>query len=400
MKAPELLIGGASAFDEILRLIGSARSTIVINMFIWRADSIGCAVAGALLDAADRGVKVEISVDRYGFVLEKCEESTHSFFHSKPTVSESVKIASLKLLYPELHPKNPPCDTHFPLLERMLNHRNIDISRDVFKADHSKYYIFDDETLVLGGVNIEDKETGADISGRVYGDYMVKLTGREYVEAFTEKLKTGRDLLVIGNGNPGFGNENPDFGNESSGFGNMKPDGLRFTVNYKADGIRRFEMQKVYLDLINSAKRELVIVMAYFSPLPEFVTAILDAAERGVDVTVMIPERANFQNDLNRRTVKLLMKKSKGRVKVFMSKKMLHTKLMYSENTLSFGSTNITKKAFGQLSELNLTLDCGLEPCEALKNDIGRELAAALKVTDPKTIKYRHIMAWLEGFVV
>lgn len=371
MNSPQLLTGGKAAFPEILRLIKAARTSVEINMFIWRADTIGCAIADALLDAADRGVKVDISVDRYGFVLEKCEECMNSFFHERPTLSESIKIGSLKLLYPELHPKKPMPDTHTELLARMLVHRNISISRDVFKADHSKYYIFDGEVLLLGGINIEDKENGADISGRVYGDYMVKLEGSEYVKAFRDKLNTGIDADI----------------------------GLRFSINRKTNH-RAFEMHDVYLDIINSAERELVIVMAYFSPLGEFVTAITEAALRGVDVKVMIPKKANFQNDLNRRTVHMLKEKSGGRAEVFLSEKMLHTKLMYSEKTLSLGSTNITRKAFGQLDELNLTLDADSPTAAEVKADIAREMAAAVRAESADNVRYRRLMAWLEGFVV
>ena len=77
----QLLIDGAAAFPEILRCIEAARRSIRINMFIWRDDVIGNRVAQAVLDAANRGVAVEISVDRYGVVLEKAEECKRSFFH-------------------------------------------------------------------------------------------------------------------------------------------------------------------------------------------------------------------------------------------------------------------------------------------------------------------------------
>ena len=68
-----LLVDGKQAFPEILRCIDGARRSLVINMFIWRDDAIGNTVAEAVLRAADRGVSVFISVDRYGVVLEKAE---------------------------------------------------------------------------------------------------------------------------------------------------------------------------------------------------------------------------------------------------------------------------------------------------------------------------------------
>ena len=74
---------------------------------------------------------------------------------------------------------------------------------------------------------------------------------------------------------------------------------------------------------------------------------------------------------------------------------------MFSEKTISMGSTNITRKAFGQLSELNLTMDnVKSQFTDMLMSDIYANLAASHEVSDADKIKYRLIMAFLEGFVV
>ena len=91
-----LLVNGETAFPEIIRYIEAAKSSIEINMFIWRDDKIGNRIAEAILSAANRGVKVCLSVDRYGVVLEKSEECKRSFFHKTQSVSEKVKIYTLK----------------------------------------------------------------------------------------------------------------------------------------------------------------------------------------------------------------------------------------------------------------------------------------------------------------
>ena len=367
-----LLVNGVRAFPEIIRCIENAKASVEINMFIWRDDAIGNRMAEAVLDAAERGVKVSISVDRYGVVLEKCEECKRSFFHKTQTIKETICAVGLELIHPGLARPGFVRDTETPIYQRIMSHPNIRVSADVFKADHSKYYIIDDEILFLGGVNIEDKENGCDISGRVYGDYMAKLEGRTYVEAFREKLATGRNVL----------------------------DGLFFGLNQKVP-VKRFEMEGLYLDLINSAKKELHITMAYFSPLPKFVEAILAAHERGVRVTVVIPAHANFQDDSNRRTVRKLLKASKGGIAVYLSPKMLHTKLVMSDSLISFGSTNITKKAFRQLDELNLFLPNGDGAFQqAMRRSVEADLRESRQVRSAKEIRYNRLLAFLEGFVV
>ena len=367
-----LLVNGEAAFPEIIRCIEYAKSSIEINMFIWRDDRIGNRIAEAILSAADRGVKVYLSVDRYGVVLEKSEECKRSFFHKTQSIGEKVKISTLKLMYPKNSRRGNIKDTHTEIYTRVTEHPNIAVSADEFKADHSKYYIVDNEILFLGGINIEDKENGCDINGNIYGDYMVKLCGREYVEAFRYKMNTGKNIL----------------------------DGLSFAINVKKP-TRIFEMEQLYLDLISSAKTELHITMAYFSPLKKFVDAIVEAHERGVHISVLIPGKANFQNDCNRLTVRKLLKATNGQIEVYLSPKMLHTKLVANDTYISLGSTNITKKAFAQLNELNLFVrKTGSELEQTLAASISDDIKEAQRVRRYQDIPYNRLIAFLERFFV
>ncbi len=370
MEALTLLRGGSEAFPAILSAIESAKESILVHMFIWREDEIGKKVAEALLLAADRGVRVTVEKDRYGVVLEKAEESRLSFLHRRQTVTERLKARTLAALYaPEAGGWRREGESE--LYRRLASHKNVTLLADTFRADHSKFYIIDHKVLFLGGINIEDKECGSDLRGRVYGDYMVKGEGDALVAAF---------LAAWAGGDIAYGD-------------------LAFPHNRKETG--RNLMEEHYLSLINSAKEELLIVMAYLSPLPRFLSAIKSAAARGVRVRVMIPQSANFQSDTNRRTVCRLLKESGGLCEIYLSQKMLHTKLILSEKEISLGSTNITKKAFRQLDELNLALpnDGGAFP-EALLSDLEGELAAAQRVYDPESISYSPLRAFLEGLLV
>ena len=373
LNSISLLTDGKEAFPEILKCIDDAKKNIEINMFIWRGDNIGKAIAQAVLNAADRGVNVFISVDRYGFVLEKCEECTHSFFHKRQTLIEAIKINTLKLLYPTLADKNPPEADHELLLEKILSHPNIVISKDIFKADHSKYYIFDEKILILGGINIEDKENGQDISGRRSRDYMVKISSAETVKKFRLKLE-----------------KNIDSDSE-----------LRFTVNNKIISPVRFEAEEMLLSIINGAQKELIIVMAYFSPLPNFIKAIHKAWKRGVEITIIIPEHANFQDDLNRKTVKKIMKICKNNLNLYFFKGMIHAKLLCNEETLTMGSTNITKKAFNQLAELNITLNrTDAVFFKDIEESIQKTISESIKIASAKDIKFNLTMTLLESLFV
>ena len=366
-----LLVDGMAAFPEILRCIHAAQKSIRVNMFIWRDDDIGNRIAAALLEAAERGVQVDISVDRYGVVLEKAEECKRSFFHKKQTLTEKIKTCTLEVLYPMPGAPKRARDEETELYRAIMTHPNIRVDRDTFKADHSKFWVFDEETVIMGGINIEDKENGADLQGRVYQDYMVELEGAEFVESLHFSLD-------------GRGGQGEDW---------------HFGANVKAP-VRRFDMERLYLAMINEAQKELVITMAYFSPLPQFLDAIAAAHRRGVRVTVLMPERANFQSDTNRKTAEKLLKMTDNGITVYFSPKMVHTKLVANESWVSFGSCNITKKAFRQLDELNLFLRRGGKTAEALMDSVRAEHGLSRWVTDRREIQYNRLLAWLEGFLV
>ena len=367
-----LLVNGQQAFPAIIQAIENAKNAVEINMFIWRDDAIGNRIAEAVLNAANRGVNVFISVDRYGVVLEKCEEAKRSFFHKRQSLVERIKIKALEAMYPDTCAGIRPKDVQTDLYQQIMTHPKIQVSAQQFKADHSKYYIIDDRILFLGGINIEDKENGQDSRGRAYGDYMARLEGRPYVQGLRDKLETGQNTL----------------------------DGIFFGMNRKKP-VRQFEMEQQYLDLIHGAKRELHITMAYFSPLKPFMKALTAAYQRGVQVTVVIPEAANYQNDSNRRTVQKLLKDSGGGIRVYLSPKMLHTKLVMNDSWISFGSTNITKKAFAQLDELNLfvpNVDSDLQ--RTLLESISEDIQASRQVQTPQEAPYRPVRAFLESFMV
>jgi phosphatidylserine/phosphatidylglycerophosphate/cardiolipin synthase-like enzyme len=141
--------------------------------------------------------------------------------------------------------------------------------------------------------------------------------------------------------------------------------------------------------------------MAYFSPLKKFTDAIISAYNRGVDISIVIPRDANYQDDTNKKTVKKLLKATNGGIRVYFSPRMLHTKLVATDKEISFGSTNITKKAFNQLSELNLFVenrDCPF--CNQMWASIEHDINEAEKISLYKDVRYNKLYSLVEGFLV
>lgn len=61
----ELVSGGSSYFDLLVRLIDEAKETIHLQIYIYEADETGQRITEALMRAARRGIKVFMLLDGY-----------------------------------------------------------------------------------------------------------------------------------------------------------------------------------------------------------------------------------------------------------------------------------------------------------------------------------------------
>jgi hypothetical protein len=148
----ELLVDGKEAFNEIFTAIDSAESSVYIQTYIWKDDSTGQSVVTMLKAAADRGVGVTVSKDMLGTFFELSD-----MIQGKPS----------------------PVFTKFGL----KRHKNIQVDTNIFAdTDHSKYCIFDERSVIFGGMNIADEYH------LQWHDYMVLIRGKAWTEAFTNKV--------------------------------------------------------------------------------------------------------------------------------------------------------------------------------------------------------------------
>lgn len=142
-----LWVDGRESFDRLERLIRTAHHHILIQMFIWKNDTAGRLIAGLLLEAAERGVNIDITKEAVGDFFE-----FHGDFLG---TKESAQ-------YP---------------WKAFWSHPRIRINYST-NNDHTKTFVFDGHTLVLTGMNIADEYRDR------WHDYMVELRGTHYVEQF------------------------------------------------------------------------------------------------------------------------------------------------------------------------------------------------------------------------
>jgi len=368
-KNLRLLIDGQNSFKQIIKRIREAKKTIHINIFIWRDDKIGNIIGEELLKAANRGVKIHISKDKLGAICEKAEENKQSFFHKSFNLRFWFKQKFTDFFnYTPGEAKD--CRQHDnELVDSLVDHKNVNIDKSIVKWDHSKFYIFDNRYIIMGGMNIEDRAIYHDVTGQKWNDYMIEMEGTAFVKRLKERLngkKRNKDAL------------------------------FDFVLNLKGK-IENFEIKSTVLSLLSLAKKKVNIQMAYFGD-KDVTNKLIEIANKGIDVTILLPKRPNLQKDLNYKVMMQIILKTKNRVRVYLCRNMLHAKMIaIDEEIILLGSANLNKLAINQFSELDILIADDLPFTNLVRASIRSHIKNSELVQNLDQIKYNRLRAFLES---
>ena len=321
----DLMAGGEAAFTRILQRIDEAERSILVRCFEWRDDDTGQLVARALLRAADRGVEIKILKDRVGMAYEHLEATKQSFFHKRIGLIPRLQTWSLMTFYGRWGSlRQKPS----PLADALLSHQMVTVSHHQKRFDHAKLYVFDDETVILGGMGIGDDFRHHNV------DFMVEISGAGAAARLADRYE----------GRAAFDPERPfDY----------------LLHSFKAGGTnkeKRVALAKQRLALIAGAQKRLTIEMAYFGD-KACTTALVEAVKRGVQVTVLTAARANIIGDLNLWTCAQLLRRtgSPQNLRIVLHPRMVHGKAIVGDGAwVDVGSTNFTSPSHGGYEEVDL----------------------------------------------
>ncbi len=253
-NAVELLVNGPRTFDAMLAAIGSARTSIALESYIFRSDSVGQQFAEALIAAARRGVSTRVIVDWIG-----TRGTGRRFWHRLREHDIDVRIFS-----------PPGFRSWLGLIPR----------------DHRKLLVVDEETGITGGIGIGEEWRGPRGRRTNWRDTAVRIAGpagRDMQRAFDsmwrraggEERRMSRRRLVRA---PSGADVDPRTA-AGAVVGIIEGDPFKLRV------ARALQIQAV------SAERLIYIASAYFVPSFAEVEALSGAARDGVDVRLLVPSR-------------------------------------------------------------------------------------------------------------
>jgi cardiolipin synthase len=250
-----LLETGDHAYTEICAAIDDAKTSIILESYIFDCDAVGRRVASHLLNAQQRGVEVRVLIDAVG---------------ARYSVPSIVRYLRERGLHARSFNGNV-------IMGLRLPYANL--------RTHRKIIIIDDELAFTGGMNIREGFSTEFAGDKAGLDTHFKLTGPvvadlQAVAAEDWHFASGERLEPIEY-------QQPD--SEDSPL----PTYMR-VVSSGPDGSLETN-HKMLMGAFSVAQSSIRIMSPYFLPDRELVSALVTAARRGVRIDIVVPLENNLR---------------------------------------------------------------------------------------------------------
>ena len=245
-NAVALLENGEAYFERAFAAIAQAREEVLLETFILFEDKVGNRLHALLVEAATRGVQVDVLVDGFG--------SPHFSDDFLASLTRSgVRLRSFDPRRPVLGMR-----THW------------------FRRMHRKLLVVDGTTAFVGGINYSVDHL-AECGPKSKQDYAVELRG-PVVADIRSFVKTA--IATRGMGEPWRAPREPE----------PIPAAGQARVQFALRDNRRHRtaIEREYRRVIRGARSEVIIANAYFFPGYGFLRDLRRAARRGVRVVIVI----------------------------------------------------------------------------------------------------------------
>ncbi|MGB3123092.1 MAG: cardiolipin synthase ClsB [Pseudomonas sp.] len=244
-----LLENGEAYFPKVFDALREARREILLETFILFEDKVGHELKGILIEAAQRGVKVVISLDGFG-----CGELSPSFLGELAQAGVTVQM--------------------FDPASKTLGFRT-----NWFRRLHRKIVVVDAAVAFIGGINFSADHLG-DFGPEAKQDYAVQVTGPAVADLHHFALaQSGRQVRT----RRGWRRRQQ----RPSLWSTTHDDGLVRLI-YRDNVQHRDDIEEAYIHALSKAQRRVVIANAYFFPGYRLLREIRNAARRGVHVQLIM----------------------------------------------------------------------------------------------------------------
>ena len=344
-----LLEDGPATYRAMLAAISAAKDHINLETYIIEDDEMGRQFADLLLARQAAGVQVHLIYDSVG-----CIRTPREFF-------ERLKEGGVQVL--EFNPVNP------------LTAKK---GWQVNNRDHRKLLLVDGRTAFIGGINISNvyssgssptRSTPSSPKSGGWRDTQIQIDGpvvAEFQKLFLATWEKQHGPPLAG----------------KNYFPALSPRGNELVRSIGSSYDDPHSL--IYLTLISAitnAEKSVHLTNAYFVRDPQMLQALLDTAQRGVDVTLILPalSDSNLVFHAGRSYYTELLAAG---VKIYeRGGGVLHSKTVVIDGVWScIGSTNLDWRSFLHNDEVNAVI-LGPEFAQQMQAMFERDLAASTAIT-------------------
>ncbi|MBU9856501.1 cardiolipin synthase ClsB [Rahnella bonaserana] len=245
----QLLENGDEYYPALFDAIDNAQSKVFLETFIWFEDNVGRRLHAVLLRAARRGVDVQVLLDGYG---------SHGL--SDSFVSE---LTSAGVAFRYYDPRRPLFGMRTNLFRRM----------------HRKIVVIDNKVAFVGGINYS-AEHMSDYGPEAKQDYAVQVEGPVVDDILKFELENLPDHAQTRR----WWQQRRRYHAAE----NRHPGEAQALFVWRDNDDHSDDIERHYLKMLSSARREVIIANAYFFPGYRLLHAMRNAARRGVQVKLIV----------------------------------------------------------------------------------------------------------------
>jgi len=357
-----LLMSGQQKFDDMFKAIRQAKSSIHLEYFNFRNDSIASLLFDILREKRREGVEVRAMFDGFGNDSNNQPLRKH---HLKALRADSIDIVE-----------------YSPIRFPWVNH--------IYGRDHRKIVVIDGCVAYTGGMNVADyyikgtEQVGEwrDMHCRIEGDAVNELQ-RIFLRIWNRV--THENVSGVKYYNHG----------TATRFEGLKPD-TTSTAAHKRVGIINREpgvtpeiMRTFYINAINQAQDSIHIINPYFTLIPSVTRALTRAIRRGVKVEIMLSSKSDIPltPDCALYQAHKLMKRG---AKVWLYKPGFHhSKIMMVDGLYcTVGSTNLDARSLKCDFEENAVI-VDRNTTQELDDMFARDKRKSFQMTDQSWDEFR-----------
>jgi cardiolipin synthase A/B len=264
-NAVTLLAGGAQYFPAVIAAIDAAQREVFLETYIFNDDASANAVRDALIRAAQRKVKVYVTIDGFG-----SGEYGRKLARELPLHGVAVRIYRPERWWQSL----------------------LGGARQLLRRLHRKLVVVDDAVAFVGGINLLDDWTDPN-HGKLTAprfDFAVQLRG-PVVQGISLSMRRLAWQLRFASLS-----QTPGVYPRRMHVAHIEtlPEGLPVSF-VPRDNLRfRSTIEQAYLDAINTARSNVILANAYFFPGRRLRRALVEAAQRGVQVQLLLQGKVEY----------------------------------------------------------------------------------------------------------